>query len=225
MSFSDRRRDGGEGRGVEGKYRPWAVIGADFEARCRSSRQPELKSSSGTHPFKNLKHDLSCFPVTKLTLSKHWIFLHNVKTKLSVNIGLQHCHITYVNKREHPLGKITTQPKCKLMSATKKIGADRSSTFRVIVKVLHIYTYVHTELVDTISLASPTESGNNYNKIPSQHMHFWNHKLSSLTNYTHHQWVPQGPSTCSSWSRRSRIKHTATVKQLMKQSGKYVTFR
>jgi len=124
MSFSDRRRDGGEGRGVEGKYSPSAVIGADFEARCRSSRQPELKSSSGTHPFKNLKHDLSCFPVTKLTLSKHWIFLHNVKTKLSVNIGLQHCHITYVNKsaRENiPSARLPQKPNANSCRQQKKL--------------------------------------------------------------------------------------------------------
>ena len=30
MSFSDRRRDDGEGRGVEGKYMPWGVIGAQI---------------------------------------------------------------------------------------------------------------------------------------------------------------------------------------------------
>jgi len=30
MSFSDRRRDGGEGRGVEGKYIPRGGIGAEF---------------------------------------------------------------------------------------------------------------------------------------------------------------------------------------------------
>jgi len=30
MSFSDRRRDGDEGRGMEGKYIPWGVIRAEF---------------------------------------------------------------------------------------------------------------------------------------------------------------------------------------------------
>jgi len=30
MSFSDRRRDGGEGRGVEEKYIPQRVIGAEI---------------------------------------------------------------------------------------------------------------------------------------------------------------------------------------------------
>jgi len=29
MPFSDRRRDGGEGRGVEGKYIPGGVIGVE----------------------------------------------------------------------------------------------------------------------------------------------------------------------------------------------------
>jgi len=30
MSFSDMRRDGGEGRGVEGKFIPWQIFGAEI---------------------------------------------------------------------------------------------------------------------------------------------------------------------------------------------------
>ena len=79
MLFSDRRRDGGEGRGVEGKYIPRGGNGCRiFEAGCSSCLQSVLKTSTGTHPFFNYQQipvgrDVNVFYVCFLDISTEWL--------------------------------------------------------------------------------------------------------------------------------------------------------